>query len=214
MKNKIFNDLSKAMTEYEEITAKNLTEESLKKMIDPNETMEILIYSISEIGDKFDKGELWLPDLMMAAKTMKIAMLPLEEEIRKRGLKKHLAGKIVIGTVFGDLHTIGKTMVATLLTANGFEVIDIGENVDAKRFIEAVHENNPDILAMSALLTTTAQEQEKVIIALKNAGMRNKIKVMVGGGPITREFAEKIGADGYEPTATLAVKLAKKLIKK
>jgi len=214
MKDRILGDLKKAMFEYNELAAVSLTEESIKEGIDPIETINTLTQSITEIGNKFEKGELWLPDLMLAAKTMQSAIVPLEEEIKKRGLKRESIGKIVIGTVFGDIHSIGKNMVLTLLVANGFEVIDLGVNIEAKTFIKAVKENNPDILAMSALLTTTAPEQERVILALKEEGIRDKIKVIVGGGPITKEFAEGIGADGYEPTAPLAVKLARSLLKK
>ena len=214
MKDRILGDLKKAMLEYNELTAVSLTEESIKEGIDPIETINTLTQSITEIGNKFEKGELWLPDLMLAAKTMQSAIVPLEEEIKKRGLKRESIGKIVIGTVFGDIHSIGKNMVLTLLVANGFEVIDLGVNIEAKTFIKAIKENSPDILAMSALLTTTAPEQERVILALKEEGIRDKIKVIVGGGPITKEFAEGMGADGYEPTAPLAVKLAKSLLKK
>jgi len=214
MKDRILGDLKKAMFEYNELAAVSLTEESIKEGINPIETINTLTQSITEIGNKFEKGELWLPDLMLAAKTMQSAIVPLEEEIKKRGLKRESIGKIVIGTVFGDIHSIGKNMVLTLLVANGFEVIDLGVNIEAKTFIKAIKENSPDILAMSALLTTTAPEQERVILALKEEGIRDKIKVIVGGGPITKEFAEGIGADGYEPTAPLAVKLARSLLKK
>jgi 5-methyltetrahydrofolate--homocysteine methyltransferase len=165
-----------------------------------------------EIGERFGKGELFLPDLMLAAKTMQIAMVPLKGEILKKGLKVPSKGRIVIGTVYGDLHSIGKGLVATLLNANGFEVIDLGVNVRANSFIESINSNSPDIIAMSALLTTTAPEMEHVIDSLKKTGIRNKIKVIVGGGPITQEFADDIGADGYEPTAVLAVELVKKLL--
>jgi len=213
MKDKIFSDLQKAMIEYDEELAKNSAQKSIEEGINPIDTINVLTEAITEIGDKFEKGELFLPDLMLAAKTMQLAIVPLEADLKKKGLKRQSIGKVVIGTVYGDLHSIGKSMVVTLLSANGFEAIDLGVNVEAKKFIEAVKKYNPDILAMSSLLTTTAPEQERVISALKDIGMRDKIKIMIGGGPITEEFANNIGADGYEPTATLAVKLAKNLVK-
>lgn len=211
MKKQLFKDLKESMFKYNDELAKKLAEESINEKINPLETVGVLTKSIAKIGEEFEKGDLWLPDLMMAANTMKHAMGPLDEEIKKKGLHKETVGKVVIGTVYGDLHDIGKGMVSTMLNANGFEVIDIGINVDSKKFIEAIKKHKPNILAMSALLTTTAPEQERVIKALKDSGIRNQIKVIVGGGSITQEFADRIGADGYEPTAPLAVKLAKKL---
>lgn len=214
MKDNIFKGLREAMFNYDDKKVKKLTEESIKEGVNPIETVNILIEAINKIGNRFERGELFLPDLMLGAKTMQEAMDLLKEEIKEKGLKLKTIGKVVIGTVFGDLHSIGKSMVATMLNANGFEVIDLGINIDSKTFIKAIKKNNPDILAMSALLTTTAPEQERVIKVLVEEGIRNKIKVMIGGGPITQEFADKIGADGYEPTAQLAVKLAKKLVNK
>ena len=214
MKDNIFKGLREAMFNYDDKKVKKLTEESIKEGVNPIETVNILIEAINKIGNRFERGELFLPDLMLGAKTMQEAMDLLKEEIKEKGLKLKTIGKVVIGTVFGDLHDIGKSMVATMLNANGFEVIDLGVNIDSKTFIKAIKKNNPDILAMSALLTTTAPEQERVIKVLVEEGIRNKIKVMIGGGPITQEFADKIGADGYEPTAQLAVKLAKKLVNK
>lgn len=212
MKQNIFKELYNALINYDEVLVKNLAIESIKEGIDPIETISVLTKGISEVGDKFQKGELWLPDLMLAAKTMGSGMGPLQNEIEAKGIKRTAIGKVLIGTVFGDLHSIGKGMVSTLLSANGFEVIDLGVNVDSKKFIDAIQKYNPDILAMSALLTTTAPEMERVIKALNETGTRDKIKIMVGGGPITQEFAERIGADGYEPTAVLAVSLAKKFL--
>jgi methanogenic corrinoid protein MtbC1 len=138
----------------------------------------------------------------------------LEEEILKSGKKREVLGKIVIGTVLGDLHTIGKQMVGTLLRANGFEVIDLGIDISAEKFIDAIKKNNADILAMSALLTTTAYEQKNVMEVLDKENLRNNVKVMVGGGAVTKDFADRIGADGYDSTAPGAVSLAIELINK
>jgi len=212
MKEEILNGLKAAMVNYNSENAKIFAIKSVEEKINPLETVRILTESIAEIGDRFEKGELFLPDLMMAAKTMQSAISPLEDDIKSKGLKRETVGKVVIGTVFGDLHDIGKGMVATMLNANGFEVVDLGVNVDSTNFLKAIKEHKPDLLALSSLLTTTAPEQERIIKALKDAGIRDKVKIMVGGGPITEDFAERIGADGYEPTAPLAVKLAKRLI--
>ena len=212
MKKEIFINLKENFFSYNVLKVENLVKESLLKGISPIKTADVLTSLLNEIGSKFEKGDLWLPDLMLAANIMKKAMQILEEEIKSKGLERKTMGKILIGTVFGDMHDIGKTMVATLLEASGFEVIDLGVNVKSKEFLEAIEKHQPQILAMSALLTTTASEQKKTIEALIEAKIRNKIKIMVGGAPITQEFTDKIGADGYEPTAPLEVKLAKRLI--
>jgi len=130
------------------------------------------------------------------------------------GAKKESVGSVVIGTVYGDIHSIGKTMVATLLSADGFAVNDLGINVTAESFVEAAKKYKADILAMSALMTTTAPEQRRVIEILREEDLRDKVKIMIGGGAITQEFASGIGADGYDPTAPGAVKLARSLIGK
>jgi len=145
---------------------------------------------------------------------MQAATPTLEEEMKKRGSERESLGTVVAGTVFGDIHSIGKTMVAALLTAAGFHVEDLGVNIKADEFSEAIKKYNADLLVMSALMTTTMSEQEKVITALQREGIRKSVKVMVGGAAVTDEFAESIGADGYDPTAPGAVELAKKLLKK
>lgn len=212
MKNNILEKLKESIFQFDENGIKGIAENALKEGIDPVEAIDSLTEAITQIGERFNEGDLFLPELMLAAKTMNNAMPVLQDEILKRGLKKDSAGKIVIGTVFGDIHTIGISMVSTLLTSGGFEVVNLGCNVDADAFIEAVNKHKPDILAMSALLTTTAPQQKKVISTLVEKGLRDKVKIMVGGGAITEEFAKEIGADGYEPTAPLAVKLAKELL--
>ena len=213
MKNRELDNVMNALFQYDEILMERLIKGSIEKGSNPLDTVEGLIEMMSDIGGRFESGELFLPDLMLAAKTLKVGMSLLEEEIKEKGLKKKSIGKIVIGTVYGDIHDIGKNIVATLLSANSFEVIDLGVNIRAQKFIEAVEIHEPAILAMSALLTTTAPEMERVIASIKVAGLNESVKIMVGGGSITDEFSKKIGADGYEPTAPLAVKLAKKLVK-
>ncbi len=210
----ILEDLEKAIMEYDSEKAISLATQAVQNKIDPIKTLDAMTLAIMQVGEGFGKGELWLPDLVGAADAMSAATPIIEEEIKRVGAKKKSVGSIVIGTVYGDIHSIGKTMVATLLTGSGFSVNDLGINITAEGFVEAVLKYKPDILAMSALLTTTAPEQKKVIAILKKEGFRDKVKVMVGGGSITQEFANSIGADGYDPTAPGAVKLARGLIGK
>jgi methanogenic corrinoid protein MtbC1 len=179
---------------------------------DPVAALGAVSNVMKEIGDLFGAEELWLPDLIGAAEAAQSALRVIENKIVESGQEPERLGTVVLGTVFGDIHNIGKTMVGALLTAHGFKVVDIGTNVTSAQFLEAVKENQPDILAMSALLTTTAVEQAKVIDALKEEGLREQVKVMVGGGALTPEFAEEIGADGYRATAPEAVGLATELV--
>ncbi|MEM2897474.1 MAG: corrinoid protein [Candidatus Bathyarchaeia archaeon] len=168
---------------------------------------------LKHVGDAFGKGELFLCDLMMSAEAAKQASSILEEEIKKQGLGMKTIATLVIGTVAGDIHDIGKTLVSTLFTAAGFKVIDLGIDVPKERFIKAVKENKPDLLGLSALLTVTALEQGKVIEALMKEGVRNSVKVIVGGGAVSREYARNIGADGYGEDADEAVRVGKALLK-
>lgn len=205
-------NLKKAVEEYDADGAASWARKAIEAKIDPIEAVDALTEAVRGIGNAFGRGELWLPDLFGAAEAMKSAMPILEEEIKRRGVMRESLGTVVIGTVFGDIHDIGKTMVATVLMAEGFSVYDLGINVTTEQFLGAVKEYRPNILAMSSLLTTSALEQKKVIEILGKEGLRDKVKVMVGGGAITEEFAKKIGADGYEATAPGAAKLAKRLI--
>jgi len=208
----IFENLKKSIYEYNNDLAIESARRVIKNSIDPLEALEVMTVAIREIGDAFERGELWLPDLVGASDAMQSAVPLLDEEIKKRGAHRESLGMVVAGTVFGDIHSIGKTMVTTLLRAAGFEVKDLGVNVTANKFIEAVKEYDTDLLVMSALMTTTCVEQEKVIVELKNKDVRKKVKVMVGGAAVTDEFAKSIGADGYDPTAPGAVVLARKLV--
>ena len=204
--------LKEAILEYDEEKAARCAKEVLEEQIDPLDALNHMTVAIRQVGDGFARGELFLPDLVGAADAMSAATPVLEEAIRKSGATRESLGTVVIGTVYGDIHTIGKTMVATLLSAEGFQVIDLGINVTAEEFIEGIKKNSADILAMSALLTTTAPEQRKVINTLKKEGIRDNVKVIVGGGAITQEFADSIGADGYAPTAPGSVTIARKLM--
>jgi len=210
----ILDNLRKAIFDYNNDLAFQSAKKAVEKGIDPIEAMNVMTGAIREIGDAFGKGELWLPDLVGASDAMQSANPVLEEEMKRKGAHRESLGTVVAGTVFGDIHSIGKTMVTTLLTAAGFHVEDIGVNVKSEEFIEAIKKHDANLLAMSALMTTTMTEQEKVIESLKKAGIREKVKVMVGGAAVNDEFAENIGADGYDPTAPGAVEMAKKLLGK
>ena len=210
----ILENLKKTILEYDAEGAANWARKAVDEKVDPIEALDTLTVAVRQVGDGFSRGELWLPDLVGAAAAMQAAIPVLEEELRRRRVKRKSLGIVVIGTVFGDIHNIGKDMLSTLLTAGGFEVHDLGINVKAEKFLEAIEEYETDILAMSALLTTTALEQRKVIETLREKGIRDKVKIMVGGGAITQEFADQIGADGYDPTAPGAVELARSLVVK
>lgn len=208
----VFNGLHEAIINYDKIKAKKLAEEVVKKNIDLAKTLNILTDAIRWVGIRFQEGDLWLPDLIAAADTLKSAMPIIEEEIERRGIKRDTVCTIVIGTVFGDIHNIGKDMVATLLKSAGYTIYDLGVDVRTDKFIETVKKYNADILAMSSLLTTNISEMKKVIDSLKWKKLNKKVFVIVGGGALTEDFARQIGADGYEPTAIGAVGLVKRLL--
>jgi corrinoid protein of di/trimethylamine methyltransferase len=172
------------------------------------------VVGVTYIGDQFGKGEAFLPELVMAGEAMKTAVAVLEPELMKLGQAREMLGKVVLATVEGDIHEIGKTLVGTMLSASGFEVFDLGVDQPAEKIIGKALEVNADIIGMSALLTTTMVRQREVIEELDKEGLRPKIKVMVGGAPITKDWVEKIKADGYSEDAIGAVKVAKELVGK
>jgi corrinoid protein of di/trimethylamine methyltransferase len=166
---------------------------------------------IQKVGELFSKGDFFLPELIIGADTMKAALDVLEPAM-VGGQKREVVGNVVLGTVEGDLHEIGKTLVATMLTANGFKVTDIGVDQKPEAFIAAIREAEAEIVGASALLTTTMLHQKTLIEALEEAGLRDKVKVMIGGAPVTESYAQEIGADGYAEDAISAVDLAFRLI--
>jgi 5-methyltetrahydrofolate--homocysteine methyltransferase len=185
-----------------------LCEEAIRAGVPAYEVvMEGMARGMEVVGEKYERNEYFLAELIMAGETMKEGMKVLEPYLKAGELKR--VGKVVIGTVRGDLHDIGKNIVATLLSAAGFDVIDLGVDVPPEKFVEAVKENSPDIVGMSALLTTTMVEMEDIIKELKKAGLRDKVKVIIGGAPITREYAEKIGADAAARDAVEGVNICK-----
>ena len=204
--------LVEAIRAYKSKEAASAAQEAMDAGVDPVAALDAVSGVMKDIGDRFGAEELWLPDLIGAADAAQSALEVIEKKIVESGKQPERLGTVILGTVFGDIHNIGKTMVGALLTAHGFKVVDLGTNVTSAQFVEGVKENEADILALSALLTTTAVEQAKVIESLKEEGLRDQLKVMVGGGAITAEFAEEIGADGYRATAPEAVELAVELV--
>ncbi len=212
MSTEILDNLAKAVQEFDQEGAAEWAQQAMDGGVDPLVALETLTVTIREIGDAFGRGECFLPELVGAADAMQSAMPIIEAVIDEQGKERESAGKVVVGTVAGDIHNIGKTILCTLLTADGFEVIDLGIDVPNEKFLTVVKDEKPDLLAMSALLTITAQEQKNVIEALMREEIRDDVKIMVGGGAISEQFAEKIGADGYDPTAPGGVTLARRLL--
>jgi corrinoid protein of di/trimethylamine methyltransferase len=187
--------------------AKTLAEASLATGMAPLEALEPFVSAIRHAGDLFDQGEFFLPQLLLAAQAMQAAMNVLfpEDGGERNTLSK---GKVVAGTIQGDIHEIGKNLVCALLSANGFDVIDLGADVHLDRFVAETQAQKPDFLVLSALLTTTMINQKKLIDLLTERGLREQVKVLVGGAPVTAAWAEEIGADGYAPDAARAVDVA------
>ena len=190
-----------------------LAEQALAQGVAPLAAIdEGFVPGITYVGEQFAAGEMFLPDMMLAARAMQRAVDVLEPEMKRQATERHVLGRVVIGTVKGDIHEIGKNLVAMMLTASGFEVHDLGVDVAPERFVEAAREARADIVGVSALLTTTMTGQRTVVEALAAAGLRPGVKVMVGGAPVTRAWADEIGADGYGEDAVGAVTLARQLV--
>ncbi len=193
--------------------AEELTKEGLAAGYDPMVLIDQgLRPGMDEVGERFACAEAFIPDLVMSGKAMKAAIALLDPILKTGRQERRVLGKVVIGTVKGDIHEIGKTLVGTMLTANGFEVRDLGVDVPAERFVEEVHEMGADLVGLSALLTTTMISQRAVIEALKEAGLRERVKVMVGGAPVSASWAAEIGADAYAENATEAARIARNLM--
>lgn len=214
MKNlEILDKIKKAVYEGNNDAVKEYCKEALEKGISPRTILdEGLVAGIKEIGQEWTSGKAFLTDVLISATAMKEGLSVIEPEIVKQKEEVKPLGKVVIGTVKGDIHDLGKNLVSTMLLAEGFEVYDVGVDVPAEVFVEKVKQIRPQILCLSALMTSSMIEQRTVIEALKEAGLRDKVKVIVGGAPVTAEWAEEIGADGFGENAYEAVKIAKRLI--
>lgn len=212
MSEEIYQKLAQAVIDGEADDAVDLANQALELGLDPLTCInEGLTKGIQRVGELFSTGEYYLPELIIGADVMKTA-LDILEPAMLADQKREVVGKVVLGTVEGDLHEIGKTLVGTMLTANGFQVIDIGVDKTADEFIAAIKESGASIVGASALLTTTMLQQKKLIEALKEAGLRDQVQVMVGGAPVTASYAEDIGADGYAKDAISAVDMAFRLV--
>ncbi|HOP94367.1 MAG: corrinoid protein [Dictyoglomaceae bacterium] len=188
-----------------------LVEDALKEGVPPEKIInEGLLAGMSVIGERFKKNEIFVPEVLVSARAMQVGMDILKPLLtRSSGVIK---GKVVIGTVEGDLHDIGKNLVAIMFEGAGYQVIDLGIDVPPDKFVEAIREHNPDIVGMSALLTVTMPQMKVTLDVMEKEGVREKVKVIVGGAPVTEEFAKEIGADGYAPDATSAVELVNRLL--
>jgi corrinoid protein of di/trimethylamine methyltransferase len=212
MNEEIFAEMAQSIIDGEAEEAALLATRSIQLDIDPLEAINKgYILGVNHVGDAFSCGDAFLPELVMAGEAMKAAVEILEPELARRGTKREILGVVVLGTVEGDIHDIGKTLVGTMMSAAGFEVFDLGVDVPIVKMVEKAREVSADIVAVSALLTTTMVKQRDVIDALEDSGLGN-VKVMVGGAPVTRSWMEEIGADGYSEDAIGAVAVAKKLM--
>jgi 5-methyltetrahydrofolate--homocysteine methyltransferase len=212
MSQEMFHKLAEAVIECKTDDAATLAREALEMGLDPLQCIdEGLTKGIQKVGDLFASGEYFLPQLMTSAKAMQTALDILEPAL-VGDRAREAVGTIVLGTVEGDLHEIGKTLVGTMLAANGLEVIDVGVDKPASEFIDAVKESGANLVGASALLTTSMLKQKDLIETLKEAGLREQVMVMVGGAPVTERYAKEIGADGYAADAISAVDLALRLV--
>ncbi len=202
---------------YESVISGNaeLTEEKVQAALDSGSEPSVIlnegmISAMAEVGERFEKGEFFVPEMLISARAMQFGLSILKPQLQDGDLASK--GKVVLGTVKGDLHDIGKNLVSMMMEGAGFQVLDLGTDVPAVQFLEIVQETGADIVAMSALLTTTMPSMKDVIDALEDTGIRDKVKVIIGGAPVTESYAEKIGADGYAADASRAVKVTKSLL--
>ncbi len=213
MENEIFQKISQTLIDGDPDACVELTQEAMAAGVDPMAVIrQGLMPGMDVVGEKFGSGEYFLPDLIIAADGMQQAMELLEPQLQANQQTLEVAGTVVLGTVKGDIHEIGKSLVGTMLSANGFKVHDLGVDVPIEKFVAMVKETGANLVGLSALLTTTMTVQGQVIEALGEAGLRAQVKVMVGGAPVTRSWAEEIGADGYAEDAMGAVSMARSLV--
>jgi len=215
MSEELFARMDKAIVEGNKEEAEQLARQSIEQKIDLNEVIEKgYVPGIQKVGDLWESGEYFLPELITSAEAMKAAMAVLQPEMEKAQIAITSKGKVVIGTIEGDIHDIGKNLVSSMLSANGFDVIDLGADVKLEQFIEKAESENADFICLSALLTTTMLGQKKVVELLKEKNLSDRFIVLVGGAPVNQKWADDIGADGYAENAMTAVRVAKKLMEK
>jgi corrinoid protein of di/trimethylamine methyltransferase len=213
MGDEIFAAMRQSVIDGDAAAAASLAESALADGVPPLDAIEQgFVPGLSYVGEQFGLGELFLPDMMLAARAMQKAIAILEPEMVRQNATRHVVGRVVIGTVKGDIHEIGKNLVGMMLSTSGFEVHDLGVDVAPDRFVDAAREHNADLIGVSALLTTTMAGQRTVVEALEAAGMRPRVKVIVGGAPASSSWASEIGADGYSEDAIGAVALARRLL--
>jgi corrinoid protein of di/trimethylamine methyltransferase len=214
MSEELFKRMANAVVEGDKEAAEAVAREALGFGIDPLEAINKgFTPGMDVVGELYSTGEYFLPDLILGGEAMKAALAVLEPALQASGQQRKVLGVVVLGTVKGDIHEIGKALVGSMLSANGFLVHDLGIDVEASTFVDKAREFNADIVALSALLTTTMLRQREVIEHLAEAGLRGRVKVMVGGCPVTQEWAEQIGAEGYAEDAAGAVGVAKRLVR-
>lgn len=213
MTEELFKKMAQSVLDGDSDVAMALAKQAVESNIDPLDAItKGYVVGVNQVGESFANGDAFLPELVMAGEAMKAAVAALEPEMKKRGSKRTMLGKVVLATVEGDIHEIGKSLVGTMLSASGFEVFDLGVDVPAAKIIAKVQEVDANLVGLSALLTTTMVKQKEVIDELDKLGLRRKVKVMVGGAPVTRDWVQKIEADGYSEDAIGAVALAKQLV--
>jgi 5-methyltetrahydrofolate--homocysteine methyltransferase len=210
--NQLFQEIYSAVIEGENHVVQGKVKDALDNGFAPEDILNLsLIPAMAEVGHQFECGEYFVPEMLISARAMQAGLILLKPVLKIKDVKP--TGKVVIGTVKGDLHDIGKNLVGMMLEGAGFEIIDLGTDVPPEKFVSTLRADPADIVALSALLTTTMPNMQKTIEALENAGIRNQVKVIIGGAPVTEAYAEGIKADGYSPDASRAVALAKQLIK-
>ena len=203
--------LYQAVIDGNNVAAEEITGQALEEKVDALSIVtDYMVPAMDEVGKLFESGEYFVPELLMSARAMKAAMALIRPILAETGVPP--AGRVIIGTIKGDLHDIGKNLVAAMLEGGGFEVVDLGVDVDPEQFVEAIGKHQADVLGMSALLTTTMPSMKLCIEALETAGIRDQVKVMIGGAPVTENFAREIGADGYAENASIAVAMAREFV--
>ena len=213
MTEQLFTAMRQSIIDGDAARATSLAEEALASGVPPLDAIDKgFVPGLSWVGEQFGAGELFLPDMMLAARAMQKAVGVLEPEMHRQAMERRVLGRVVLGTVKGDIHEIGKNLVGMMLATSGFEVHDLGVDVAPERFVEAAREHGADVVGVSALLTTTMAGQRTVVEAFEAAGLRPRVKVIVGGAPASATWASEIGADGYSEDAIGAVALVRRLV--